>query len=215
MKPSTLQLNGCSRYICFSYIFCNQVLSIYLQVCYQLSFIPPGQQHHHVEAEFWLGTTFAECFLFSFYESTSPSVFLLTVISFAFVFEKVAEGATALYMEQLRGIQYITDRGAQQLSVDIEYLSNVLSALSMPIPTCLATFQTCFSTPKDQLKDLIKSDSGNQLDLPTANLVCKMRRISLEWWLLLSHHAVLLLLQKWYNTRPICCREFCFFLLSP
>lgn len=93
---------------------------------------------------------------------------------------KVAEGATALYMEQLRGIQYITDRGAQQLSVDIEYLSNVLSALSMPIPTCLATFQTCFSTPKDQLKDLIKSDSGNQLDLPTANLVCKMRRISLE-----------------------------------
>ncbi|CAN4093510.1 unnamed protein product [Withania somnifera] len=93
---------------------------------------------------------------------------------------KVAEGATALYMEQLRGIQYITDRGAQQLSVDIEYLSNVLSALSMPIPTCLATSQICFSTPKDQLKDLIKSDSGNQLDLPTANLVCKMRHINLE-----------------------------------
>lgn len=93
---------------------------------------------------------------------------------------KVAEGAIALYMEQLRGIQYITDRGAQQLSVDIEYLSNVLSALSMPIPTCLATFQTCFSTPKDQLKDLIKSDSGNQLDLPTANLVCKMRHLSLD-----------------------------------
>ncbi|XP_016553699.1 conserved oligomeric Golgi complex subunit 7 [Capsicum annuum] len=93
---------------------------------------------------------------------------------------KVAEGATALYMEQLRGIQYIMDRGAQQLSVDIEYLSNVLSALSMPIPTCLATFQTCFSTPKDQLKDLITSDSGDQLDLPTANLVCKMRQIRLE-----------------------------------
>ncbi|PHT35760.1 hypothetical protein CQW23_23460 [Capsicum baccatum] len=50
-------------------------------------------------------------------------------------------------------------------------------ALSMPIPTCLATFQICFSTPKDQLKDLITSDSGNQLDLPTANLVCN---ISLE-----------------------------------
>ncbi|KAJ8541644.1 hypothetical protein K7X08_002460 [Anisodus acutangulus] len=93
---------------------------------------------------------------------------------------KVAEGATALYMEQLRGIQYITDRGAQQLSVDIEYLSNVLSALSMPIPTVLATFQTCFSTPKDQLKELIKADSGDQLDLPTANLVCKIRRISLD-----------------------------------
>ncbi|KAL2555979.1 conserved oligomeric Golgi complex component-related protein [Forsythia ovata] len=93
---------------------------------------------------------------------------------------KVAEGATALYTEQLRGIQYITDRGAQQLSVDIEYLSNVLSALSMTIPPTLATFHTCFSTPRDQLKELVKSDSGNQLDLPTANLVCKMRRVSLE-----------------------------------
>ncbi|PSS34369.1 Conserved oligomeric Golgi complex subunit 7 like [Actinidia chinensis var. chinensis] len=93
---------------------------------------------------------------------------------------KVAEGATALYMEQLRGIQYITDRGAQQLSVDIEYLSNVLSALSMPIPTILATFHSCLSTPREQLKDLLKTDSGTQLDIPTANLVCKMRRVNLE-----------------------------------
>ncbi|KAK9178591.1 hypothetical protein WN943_027783 [Citrus x changshan-huyou] len=93
---------------------------------------------------------------------------------------KVAEGASALYMEQLRGIQYITDHGAQQLSVDIEYLSNVLSALSVPIPPALATFHTCLSTPRDQLKDQLKSDSGNQLDLPTANLVCKIRRVSLD-----------------------------------
>ncbi|XP_027163685.1 conserved oligomeric Golgi complex subunit 7 [Coffea eugenioides] len=94
---------------------------------------------------------------------------------------KVAEGASTLYMEQLRGIQYVTDRGAQQLAADIEYLSNVLSALSMPIPSVLATFQTCLSTPREQLKDLVKSsDSGNQLDLPTANLVCKMRRLSLD-----------------------------------
>lgn len=93
---------------------------------------------------------------------------------------KVAEGATALYMEQLRGIQYITDRGAQQLSTDIEHLSYVISALSMPIPPVLATFHSCLSTPRDQLKDFVKSDGGNQLDLPTANLVCKIRRVSLE-----------------------------------
>lgn len=93
---------------------------------------------------------------------------------------KVAEGATVLYMEQLRGIQSITDRGAQQLSADIEYLSNVLSALSMPIPPVLATFHTCFSTPRDQLRDLVKSDGGSQLDLPTANLVCKIRRVTLD-----------------------------------
>ncbi|XP_062153737.1 conserved oligomeric Golgi complex subunit 7 [Alnus glutinosa] len=93
---------------------------------------------------------------------------------------KVAEGATALYIEQLRGIQYISDRGAQQLSADIQYHSNVLSALSMENPPVFATFDTCLSTPRDQLKDLVKSDSGNQLDLPTAHLVCKMRRVSLD-----------------------------------
>ncbi|CAH8330420.1 unnamed protein product [Eruca vesicaria subsp. sativa] len=93
---------------------------------------------------------------------------------------KVAEGATALYMEQLRGIQYISDRGAQQLCVDIEYLSNVLAALSMPIPPVLATFQTCLSTPRDELKDVMKSEAGSELDFPTANLVCKMRRISFD-----------------------------------
>ncbi|KAJ7982515.1 Conserved oligomeric Golgi complex subunit 7 [Quillaja saponaria] len=92
---------------------------------------------------------------------------------------KVAEGAVGLYMGQLRGIQNITDRGAQQLSVDIEYLSNVLSALSMPIPPVLGTFQSCLSTPREQLKDFL-SDPVNQLDLPTANLVCKMRGINLD-----------------------------------
>ncbi|KAH9615861.1 hypothetical protein KSS87_021811 [Heliosperma pusillum] len=93
---------------------------------------------------------------------------------------KVAEGATAIYMEQLRGIQYITDRGAQQLSADIDYLSNVLSALSVPIPLVLSTFQTCLSAPRDQLKDVIRSEPASQLDLPTANLVCKMRRVILD-----------------------------------
>ncbi|RAL51362.1 unnamed protein product [Cuscuta campestris] len=94
---------------------------------------------------------------------------------------KVAEGATSLYVEQLRGIQYVTERGAQQLCVDIEYLSNVLSALSMPVPPVLATFHSCLSVPRDELKAFVKNpDSGNQLDPPTANLVCRMRRVSME-----------------------------------
>lgn len=104
-------------------------------------------------------------------------IFRVTIVSSLM---QVAEGATSIYLEQLRGIQYITDRGAQQLSTDIEYLSDMLSALSMAIPPVLATFHSCLSTPRDQLNDLIKSDAGNQLDLPTAHLVCKMRRVSLE-----------------------------------
>ncbi|KAG1359311.1 putative conserved oligomeric Golgi complex subunit 7 [Cocos nucifera] len=86
---------------------------------------------------------------------------------------KVAEGATALFMEQLRGIQYITDRGAQQLSADIKYLNNVLSALSMPIPPFWTTFHTCLSTPRDQIHDLLESNRGNHLDLPTIHSCAK------------------------------------------
>lgn len=93
---------------------------------------------------------------------------------------KVAEGATTLYIEQLRGIQSISDRGAQQLSADIEYLCNVLSALSKPTPPVLATFHSCLSTPREQLRDLIKSDAVGQLDLPTTRLVCKMRHVTLD-----------------------------------
>lgn len=92
---------------------------------------------------------------------------------------KVAEGATALYIEQLRGIQSLSDHGAQQLSADIEYLCNVLSALSMPIPPVLATFQTCLATSRDQLRELVKSDAA-QLDLPTARLICKIRHVTLD-----------------------------------
>ncbi|XP_078448146.1 conserved oligomeric Golgi complex component-related / COG complex component-like protein [Wolffia australiana] len=93
---------------------------------------------------------------------------------------KVAEGATALFMEQLRGIQLLTEKGAAQLAADIEYLSNVLSALSMPIPPFLATFYTCVSTPMVRLPELIKFDNGAQLDLPTAHLACRIRRLSLN-----------------------------------
>ncbi|GAB4825919.1 hypothetical protein Ancab_008786 [Ancistrocladus abbreviatus] len=55
-----------------------------------------------------------------------PSILLLKGCS------KVAEGATTIYMEQLR-------------------------ALPMAIPPLLSTFQTCVSTPRDQLRDPIRS----------------------------------------------------------
>eukprot|EP00252_Welwitschia_mirabilis_P007981 TRINITY_DN19689_c0_g1_i1.p1 TRINITY_DN19689_c0_g1~~TRINITY_DN19689_c0_g1_i1.p1 ORF type:complete len:847 (-),score=167.14 TRINITY_DN19689_c0_g1_i1:101-2641(-) len=93
---------------------------------------------------------------------------------------KVAEGATALYIEQLRGIQSVTDRGAQQLSADVDYFCNILTALMMPIPPVLATFQTLLGSPKEKLRELIKSDSGSKLDIPTARLICKIRHIPLD-----------------------------------
>lgn len=90
---------------------------------------------------------------------------------------KVAEGATAMYIDQIRGIQALNERGAQQLSADIEYLCNVLSALSMSIPPVLSTFQACVASPRDKLPELAKQEG---LDNASFRLVCKMRQVALE-----------------------------------
>ncbi|KAG0584810.1 hypothetical protein KC19_3G236100 [Ceratodon purpureus] len=90
---------------------------------------------------------------------------------------KVAEGAIAAYIEQIRGIQALSERGAQQLSADIEYLSNVLSALSMSTPPVLHTFQVCVSAPRNKLAELAEQEG---IDNATFRLVCKMRQVKLE-----------------------------------
>jgi hypothetical protein len=83
-------------------------------------------------------------------------------------------------MEQLCRIHYITDRGAHQLAADIYCLIRTLVHLSVPIPPFLSTYHACISTPRGQVRDLIKSDGGSKLDLPTAHLVSKIRRIPLD-----------------------------------
>lgn len=90
---------------------------------------------------------------------------------------KVAEGAIAVYIEQIRGIQALSERGAQQLSADIEYLINVLTALSMPTPPVLHTFQVCVSSPRSKLAELAEQEG---IDNATFRLVCKMRQVKLE-----------------------------------
>jgi hypothetical protein len=90
---------------------------------------------------------------------------------------KVAEGAMAVYIEQIRGIQALSDRGANQLSADIEYLSNVLTALSMSIPPALHTFHVCVSTPRNKLSEVGEQDG---IDNATFRLVCKMRQVKLD-----------------------------------
>ncbi|CAN6705518.1 unnamed protein product [Malus baccata var. baccata] len=98
---------------------------------------------------------------------TSIGEYLLTLPQ---QLEPLAEGISNSDTNNDEAQIFATEWMFKQLSVDIEYLSNVLSALSMPIPPVLATFHTCLSTSRDQLKDLVKSDAGN-LDLPTANLL--------------------------------------------
>lgn len=94
---------------------------------------------------------------------------------------KVAEGATVLYMEQLRAIPILSDRGAQQLAADIEYLCSVLSVLYVPNTPALATFQACLVSTREQLPQLIVDEAANSgFDITTAKLVAKMQNVSLD-----------------------------------
>lgn len=90
---------------------------------------------------------------------------------------KVAEGAIALYIDQIRGIHALSEQGALQLSADIEYLCNVLTALSMSIPPVLHTFQVCTSTPRNKLSEVAEQDG---IDNATFRLVCKIRQVKVE-----------------------------------
>ncbi|BBN04234.1 conserved oligomeric Golgi complex subunit 7 [Marchantia polymorpha subsp. ruderalis] len=107
-------------------------------------------------------------------ESVDEAQFLATEWMF-----KVAEGATALYIEQIRGIQALNERGAQQLAADIEYLCNVLSALSMTTPPVLSTFHACVAAPREKLIEMAKQE-GTHYDIPSLRLVCKMRHVPIE-----------------------------------
>ncbi|CAI5492641.1 unnamed protein product [Closterium sp. Naga37s-1] len=95
---------------------------------------------------------------------------------------KVADGATSLFVEQIWAIPEVSDRGAQQLAADIEYLCSVLSVLYVAASPAIATFQACFATPKASLAEFIAQESGagGSLDATTARLVAKMRRVALE-----------------------------------
>ncbi|CAI9107745.1 OLC1v1007180C1 [Oldenlandia corymbosa var. corymbosa] len=91
---------------------------------------------------------------------------------------KVEKAAVALYMEQLRGIEYLTDRGAHQLSVDIEYLNDVLDNMSKWTHSVLIRLYHCLTDPRDELEDTVKILSEH--DLPTANRVSKLMRLCLD-----------------------------------
>lgn len=54
---------------------------------------------------------------------------------------QVAAGAAELLRNELGDIRALRPQGAQQLSADLEYFTNVLSALGVSPPPVLATWQ--------------------------------------------------------------------------
>eukprot|EP00899_Mesostigma_viride_P002758 jgi/Mesvir1/12483/Mv10242-RA.1 len=91
---------------------------------------------------------------------------------------RVAEGAVSLYATELLSIKVLSDPGAAQLGADIEYICNVLTALSVAVPPSLATFQVLVSVPAIEMPGIIRAAEGS-LDIRTVQAVCKMRKVEL------------------------------------
>eukprot|EP00898_Chlorokybus_atmophyticus_P008927 jgi/Chlat1/9035/Chrsp94S08301 len=106
------------------------------------------------------------------YEATEESLHFASEWMF-----RVAEGAVGLYVDQLMKIAELSDKGAVQLATDIEYLSNVLAALSVSTPPSLASFRAAAAASKEELASLAKGSSNATLDARVVSAVAKMRGV--------------------------------------
>lgn len=96
----------------------------------------------------------------------------------------VAHGSVTRLLSCALKIERLSDTGARQLSLDLSYVVNVLSALDADEEPLLATFQQALAMTKDELRDLIRtpaspfaSDQGRAV----AREVATRRGISLDF----------------------------------
>mmetsp|Transcript_5146 Transcript_5146/g.8490 ORF Transcript_5146/g.8490 Transcript_5146/m.8490 type:complete len:941 (-) Transcript_5146:66-2888(-) len=88
----------------------------------------------------------------------------------------IAKGTVSLYVEQILQISSITPHGARQLSTDIGYLINVLSALGVTVDLLLLSCQQMLSVSKEEFLDVVEDTPS--IDKKTARIFAAMRGIS-------------------------------------
>ena len=93
---------------------------------------------------------------------------------------KVANGAASLITEALLGIERLSPSGTQQLAADLEYIINVLSALSVTIDPKLQSLQLVVCTPAEQLSTQIANAEEGSVDVKTVELVKRMCSLSVN-----------------------------------
>lgn len=90
---------------------------------------------------------------------------------------KVAHGASELYASHLLRIAALSERGAQQLAADVEYLCNVNAALSVTTPPKLAAMLVALQPPREQFQGAL--EEAEALDYTAAHVVARMRGLGL------------------------------------
>eukprot|EP00210_Caulerpa_lentillifera_P006484 g6196.t1 len=83
----------------------------------------------------------------------------------SFLLTKIINGATELCADEILGIPYLSSLGAAQLNCDLQYFSNVLSAMGSTFSSPLASVHEAVKTPNDELRRRIQDGKmeSNQL----------------------------------------------------
>lgn len=91
---------------------------------------------------------------------------------------QVATGAAELYADKLEQLPGLSTNGTLQLNADLEYICNVLSALSVALPARLASWQVLMALPDEDLAMHVEAtvaDAGGSLSSRVVDRVLALR----------------------------------------
>lgn len=93
---------------------------------------------------------------------------------------KIAESSAELLLKEVGSIQKLTEQGAAQLAVDLEYFSNIVAALSLEPPGALSAWCKCVSAPRDEYEAFARSAASAGMDIRIARDVAAKRGITIS-----------------------------------
>ena len=91
---------------------------------------------------------------------------------------KIAEASAELLLKEVQSIGSLTEQGAAQLAVDLEYFSNIVAALSLDPPSALSAWYRCVSVPREEYDAFARSANAEGIDARIVRAVAATRGIA-------------------------------------
>ena len=73
---------------------------------------------------------------------------------------QVIVGSAELYGDEILGLTQLTSPGVVQMTCDLQYFSNVLSAMGTSFPPSLASVYEAIQSPADQIRQQLQNTSA-------------------------------------------------------
>ena len=87
-------------------------------------------------------------------------------------------GSAELYADEILALKRISSSGGRQLTCDLQYFSNVLSAMGLGLPDPLSTAYEAIQTPSEQLQSRTETHSAESNARLIFQTMAKMRAIN-------------------------------------